>query len=690
MAAVPAPTDLQPLIDGLAQGRFAELEQDALAFVERFPDHAIGWTALGLARTELGRHGDALAALQRSLERSPDDAQVRTYHAHVLKRLGRLLDAEAGYRQALALQPDLAEALQHLGETLHRLQRPAEAEACYRRVTALRPAAADAHNGLGVALKNQGRLIEAEAAYRQALALNPRHADALANLGVVLKRLDRLAEAAACFEQSLALKPQAAGAHSNLGIVRMEQGRMAEAEASLRRALALDPGLADVRSNLLFVLNHLGERGPAETLSEARDYGRRVAAAAPLRFEQWNCTPQPERLRIGLVSGDLREHPVGHFLEALLAPLAAGRVELIAYPTHHRQDALSERIRPRFAAWTPLTGLTDGQAAARIHADGVHVLLDLAGHTAHNRLPLFACKPAPVQASWLGYFASTGVAEMDWLIADETGVPAGHETHFSERIWRLPHTRLCFTPPQGAPAVTPLPALSRGHVTFGCFQSLAKVGDAVLAAWAEILAALPAAKLRLQCKQLGDEAVVQSLRERLHGLGVAPARVDLHRQVPRAAYLAAHAEVDLLLDTFPYPGGTTTCEALVDGRADRDAGRRPPAGAPGREPAARRRPARLGGAGPRRLRGPCDHAGAGPRRPGAAAQWAARAGGPLAAVRRAGFRARAGGRAVGHVDGVQPARQSAQVTQPNCAVSSTTMPKAMRYQAKGVKVWLAM
>lgn len=562
MSADPAPTDLQPLIAGLAAGRFAELEQSALAFVERFPTHAVGWTALGLARTELGRHGEALADLQRSLERSPDDAQVRIYHAHVLKRLGRLSEAEAGYRQALALQPDQAEALEHLAETLHRLQRPADAEACYRRVLALRPGEANAHNGLGVVLKNQGRLAEAEAACRRALALNPRHADALANLGVVLRRLDRLTEAEASFRQALALKPQAAGAHSNLGVVLMEQGRMADAEASLRRALALDPSLADVRSNLLFVLNHGGDRSPAETLAEARDYGRKVAAATPQRFATWHCEPRPEQLRVGLLSGDLREHPVGHFLEALLAPLAGGRIELIAYPTHHRHDALSERIRPHFAAWTPLTGLDDAAAAQRIHADGVHLLLDLAGQTAHNRLPLFAAKPAPVQSSWLGYFATTGVAEMDWLIADPTGVPGGDEAQFSERVWRLPHTRLCFTPPRSAPDVAPLPALARGQVTFGCFQSLAKVGDAVLAAWADILAALPDSRLRLQCKQLGDEAVARALRDRLNALGITPDRIDLHRQVPREAYLAAHAEVDLLLDTFPYPGGTTTCEAL--------------------------------------------------------------------------------------------------------------------------------
>jgi predicted O-linked N-acetylglucosamine transferase (SPINDLY family) len=190
------------------------------------------------------------------------------------------------------------------------------------------------------------------------------------------------------------------------------------------------------------------------------------------------------------------------------------------------------------------------------------VLFDLAGHTAHNRLPVFAYKPAPVQATWLGYFATTGVAEIDYLLADATSVPPAHHEHFTETIWYLPDTRLCFTPPRDAPEVSPLPALRQGRVTFGSFQNLAKLNDAVFALWARVLAALPGSRLRLQNKQLADAAVREQLGRRLQQAGIAAERVALHGPAARAAYLAAHGEVDLILDTFPFPGGTTTCEAL--------------------------------------------------------------------------------------------------------------------------------
>jgi predicted O-linked N-acetylglucosamine transferase (SPINDLY family) len=238
------------------------------------------------------------------------------------------------------------------------------------------------------------------------------------------------------------------------------------------------------------------------------------------------------------------------------------RIELIAYKTSHLEDEVSARLRPYFAEWKSLVGKSDEVAAQLIHADGVQVLLDLSGHTAHSRVPVFAWKPAPVQASWLGYFATTGLAEMDYLLADAVGVPENQRDQFTETLWYLPDTRLCFTPPNVEIEVAALPALSNGAITFGCFQNLAKVNDEVLAAWGEIFAALPKATLRMQCKQLGERAQADQLLARLQRYGIAPERVNIHGAVTRDAYLAAHAEVDMILDTFPYPGGTTTCEAL--------------------------------------------------------------------------------------------------------------------------------
>jgi protein O-GlcNAc transferase len=316
-----------------------------------------------------------------------------------------------------------------------------------------------------------------------------------------------------------------------------------------------------VHSNLLGMMSSTAGYSPAQCLEEARNYGKAVSQKVTTRFTSWSCEPRPGRLRVGMVSGDLHNHPVGYFLEGLLANLDPARVELIAYPTDSRTDELTARIKPRFAGWKPLGGLSDEAAARLIHADGVHVLLDLAGHTEQNRLPVFAWKPAPVQATWLGYFATTGVAEMDYLLADAAGVPEAQRGEFTESIWYLP-TRLCFSPPDADLPVAGLPALQNGRITFGCFQRVTKVGDEVLAVWGRILGALPDSRLRWQSKQLGDPAVAARFVERLRQHGINPAQVVMHGETTREAYLAAHAEVDAILDTFPFPGGTTTCEAL--------------------------------------------------------------------------------------------------------------------------------
>jgi protein O-GlcNAc transferase len=426
----------------------------------------------------------------------------------------------------------------------------------------LSPNNAEAHSNLGVALQERGQLDDALASYRNALRINPGFVEAHYNLGNALCELGRLEGAVASYRNALKFNPGLAVIHSNLGAALQELGRIKEALSSCRRALELEPGWSVVHSNLLGMLNCTAGHSPSYCLAEAREYGRRVSQKITSRFSSWQCAVQPKRLRVGLVSGDLHNHPVGYFLESLLAQIDPTRIELIAYPIDNHSDALTNRIKPHFAAWKPLHGLSDADAARLIHADGVHVLLDLSGHTEQNRLPIFAWKPAPVQASWLGYFATTGLAEMDYLLADETGVPEVNRKDFSETLWYLPDTRLCFTAPEVDLPVASLPALQNSYLTFGCFQRLTKVNDEVLMAWGKILNALPNARLRWQCKQFDDPGVATQLAERLQRHGIDPARIRMHGALSREAYLKAHAEVDVILDTFPFSGGTTTCEAL--------------------------------------------------------------------------------------------------------------------------------
>lgn len=526
---VAAPSDkaMNALVNLHNQGQTSKAEARAKALTLRFPEHGFGWKVLGNVLHTQGRVDEALQCMEKAARFLPDD--------HV------------GHN--------------NLGVTLLAKGRPVEAEASLRRALVVKPDYPDAHTSLGMALLSQDRLAEAEASLRIALTLRPEHAGTHINLGAALQDQDKLSEAEASFRQALELTPENSYAHNNLGLIQMHQGHLAEAQASFRHALDREPRYLTAADNLLFLLNYTSAK-QAECLSEARRYGQQVGIATTFRFDHWLCDPQPARLRIGFVSGDLNNHPVGFFLESLLAHLDQSRFELIAYPTVNKEDDLTARIKPYFFAWRPLTTLSDDEAANVIHTDGVHVLIDLSGHTRNNRLPVFSRRPAPVQASWMGYFATTGLPEMDYILGDPHVAPHSEAEHFTEKLWQLPESYLCFTAPQSDVVVAPLPALSTQSITFGCFNNLTKVNDAVVAVWAAILMAVPSSRLYLKSKQFADAAMREATAQRFAGHGVARERLIIEANSARAQHLADYNRVDIALDPFPYPGGTTSIEGL--------------------------------------------------------------------------------------------------------------------------------
>ncbi|MDP1984336.1 MAG: tetratricopeptide repeat protein [Sulfuritalea sp.] len=544
------------------QTRLVEAEACYRRVIAIEPGYLNAHVNLGVTLKELGRPAEAETSYRSALQLQPDDAEVLNNLSVVLKDQYRHGEAEALCRRSLELMPRNAQACNNLGIILKEQGRLAEAEAAYRSALQLAPDYPEAYSNLGITLRALGRFEEALQAYRQAIRIRPDYANAYNNLGTVLAQLGRVGEAEELYRQVLKFEAGNAQTWNNLGGALVTQGRPNDAIASFREALRIDPDLLAAHSNLLFALNYRGGGSRTSLLDEARRYGQAVGRSVSSRFSAWSCPVPPERLRIGLVTADLRHHPVGFFLQGLLAQIDPYRFELIAYPTGHAEDALTARMRSHFSRWKPIADLDDEAAAHLIHSDGINILIDLSGHTSDNRLPVFGWRPAPVQVTWLGYFATTGVAEIDYLLATRMEVPNACRDQFTESIWYLPETRLCFTPPQAEIPVSGLPALRKGRVTFGSFQNLSKVGDEVLDTWARVLSALPTAGLRLQCPQLDELHVREQLTRRLRRAGIDPQRVALYGAVKREAYLAAHAEVDVILDTFPYPGGTTTCEAL--------------------------------------------------------------------------------------------------------------------------------
>jgi predicted O-linked N-acetylglucosamine transferase (SPINDLY family) len=506
-----------------------------------------------------------MASFRRAVELDPRHADAQCNLGNALYGMGLPNDALACYRRVLEVRPDSAEAHCNVGVALRSIGRFDDAEASLRRALDIDTGIADIHFNLGNVLQDVGKLHDAARAFRRTIEINPRHADAHCNLGNALYGIGMLNDALACYRRALELDPNHVLTLSNMGCALSALGYGDDAVARFREALRLDPDFGNARSNLLFNLNYGPGQGGVTMLEEARRYGDLVARKAH-PFTDWRNVPDSSRrLRVGFVSGDLRNHAVGNFVKGALAALASragDQLEIIGYPTHFLSDAVTEGIRASCSGWHSAVRLSDQDFAQRIRDDRIDVLIDLSGHTEHNRLPMFAWKPAPVQATWLGYLATTGVAAIDYVIADSWTLPESEAANFTEKIWRLPKSYLCFTPPDDRSPIAPLPALTHRRITFGSFNNLAKMNDDVVALWARVLRALPESQLFLKAKQFADARVQQTVRDRFGAHGIEPARLVLAQQVPLAEYLAPYSKVDISLDPFPYQGITTSVESL--------------------------------------------------------------------------------------------------------------------------------
>jgi protein O-GlcNAc transferase len=529
------------------------------------PDFVDAQAGRSLALADLDRLDEAVAGYRQVLQIKPDYAEMHYCLGNALSRLGRVAEAAQSFRRAGELKPDLLEAHTGLGGALHDLGQLQEAASSYRRALELRPDFPEVHGNLGNVLRDLGQLEQAAASYRRLLALQPTSAEAYSNLGVALSELNRFDEAMASYRRALELNPDLPGLHNNIGNAQKDLGQLDAAEQSYRQGLKIKPDDGELQSNLLFLHNYRANLSAAALLAEARRYGDSVERRAR-PYAVWPNTREPNRrLRVGLLSGDFRAHPVGYFLDSILEVLAStarDQLELCAYPSYFCDDAVTRRIKAHCHRWQSAMGLSDESLARRIHDDGIDILIDLSGHTAHNRLPVFAWKPAPVQATWLGYLATTGVKAIRYLIADAWTLPETEEANFTEEIWRIPESYLCFTPPSDNTAIGPLPASASGHITFGSFNNLTKMNDAVVALWSRVLESVPNSRLFLKSRQLAESSVRRGVVEQYARHGVDGERLILEGLVPRSEYLKPYRRVDIALDPFPYTGITTSVENL--------------------------------------------------------------------------------------------------------------------------------
>ena len=526
-----------------------------LIFADHSEDSAFAKVAENMERNielkpkaSAGAHAEAMRRISQALAMRKDGHPERALHelsqvtlaapslaeghhqlGNVLKSLGRFREAVDSLGKAALLAPNNAAVLFNLGVALLEIKAYPEAANCLRVAVKLEPGRPEGHNILGHALSSAGRCTEAIASFETALRLKPHYAAPLNNLGRALSA----------------------------------QGRSEEAISHYRDALKVAPS-ASIHSNLLYSMNFL-DLDPAVVRSEHETWGRLYGGASPIRESPTATrTLSGRRLRVGYVSPDFVDHSVAYFIAPVLSNHDRTKFEVFCYSSAKVHDAVTGRLRGSTEHWRDIARLSDDEAAAMIANDDLDLLVDLSGHTAENRLQIFARRPAPVQATWIGYPNTTGLPCVDFRLTDTTSDPPGMtDAFYTEELVYLPETFSCYEPCLDSPSVGPLPAAREGSVTFGCFNNFAKVRPEMLGLWARILAEIPGSSLFLKSGGFTDRQTCALVTGRFQELGVEPHRIrfdGLRR--PAANHLQLSNLVDIALDTYPYNGATTTCEAL--------------------------------------------------------------------------------------------------------------------------------
>jgi predicted O-linked N-acetylglucosamine transferase (SPINDLY family) len=477
-------------------------------------------------------------------------------------RAGNHAEAERIYRQLLQSNPDNAVAWHNLGMACYLQKRTAEAINALRKSIELRGDYVEAINNLGAILSAEDRVDEAVEVFRKAIALSPRWTEPMINIGNTLRNHNRFDESIQAYRQAVAADPKNVDAHHYLASALGRQGLRELSLQHYYEALRLKPNDVVIHSSLLFVLSYDPCIDPAILLNEHvwwdRLHGQGLSPIRP----HTNAAVPDRKLRVGFVSPDFRTHPVARFMLPIYESHDRAQLELYSYAQMHKLDAVSERFRTLSDGWRITYGKTDPQIAEMVRADGIDILIDLAGHTGGNRIGAFTYQPAPVQVSYLGYPNTTGLKTVQYRLTDAMIDPPEQTPYYTEQLVRIPQVWCCYQPPADAPDVSPLPCLKNGFITFACMQNLMKLNDGVIELWARVLKAVPGSKLRLYRNTL-DGMARKHFAGKLQEHGVGPECFEMDNvSEDGSGHLAKYAEVDISLDTQPWSGHATTCETL--------------------------------------------------------------------------------------------------------------------------------
>jgi predicted O-linked N-acetylglucosamine transferase (SPINDLY family) len=591
----PTKQELDNLVSLYKARDYDSVKLQAATLANHYPSNTFVWKLLGGAHHELGELGPSLEASQKVVELDPQNPEAHNNLGGVLFALGRLSEAERHYSEATKINPHYSEAYKNIGnlfllksdmrnaessfrkavrtnpkcaESLNKLaliyisiRRLKEALVLCQEAISIRPDYPDAYNNLGNILRFKGDIDSAESCYRKAIHIKEDFSGAYSNLGSVLRAKGKTSEAVTVYEKALLYNTESAEARTNLANVHRDMGNFRDAESYLRETVDKYPNYINAYSNLLFLYASLNVKSE-KYLVQAKKYGETASYAINQKFCYLNYASQKSVLKVGFVSGDLKNHPVGYFLENVLFELAEQKIELYAYTMSSIEDSLTVRIKPTFKKWNSIVGKSWVAAAREINEENIDILIDLAGHTGTISLPIFLYKPAPIQISWLGYFASTGMKEIDYILGDRYVTPMSDAKNFVEQIYQLPNSYLCYSKPEFEIDVNSLPAIKNGYITFGCFSKISRMNDEVVSVWSKILKKIPNSKLSLKDKQFSCLSEIRSIEGKFSAFGVGSDQLIFESHSKRKDYYKSYNKIDIALAPFPYAGATTCVDSL--------------------------------------------------------------------------------------------------------------------------------
>jgi predicted O-linked N-acetylglucosamine transferase (SPINDLY family) len=525
------------------------------------PQRHEAWNALGCGLLLQGNAVFAIGAFAKAQRLVPTNIEYALNRAEAAVASGRAEEELARLEGESENDPCNAAYLTARGELLARLGQNTAAIDLFEAAATLAPEEKLPLAKLGTRLTHAMRPKEAERVLERALALDPGNAKLGIIRSVALLRLGRYRESCALLEGMIAQFGEDGALLGNLSAATLALGHQEDSVEQARRAIAHTPDNPAVRRTLCNNLPYRDGITASELSEELRETGRRWPRDVVPPFSNWR---NPDRkLRIGLLSGTLKMHPVGWLTIGAFEALDPAEFELVRLSAFEQADYISQRFVKVAPERHDTAMYDDGGAARHIRAIGIDILIDLGGYGDHGRMPICAYRAAPVQIKWVGMqYHTSGLAEMDWIVSDRWEIPPELAHHYTEQPLYLPDGYVCYSPPPDAPDVVALPALHNGYVTFGCFNNLSKLTPRTVAAWAKLLHRLPTARLIVKAPQLSEAENQQDVRERFAACDISGERLTLRGASPHRTLLGEYGDIDIVLDPFPYNGGLTTCEAL--------------------------------------------------------------------------------------------------------------------------------